>query len=273
MDRSDSGVSDCTLSALAAVGSGQRLQLVEGGTDAASAARIAARIYVADDGGPIRTVIGDYHRHYVGEEHSAKTGFSNPYEGGVEQALIVESELRADVLDYRTQAARLRYSFMGGTAEWIIDHLRHVRGPDGDFVEPIECKLNISYLADPVVRAKLEAAFDVAADMGWRPRVIYESDVLGSGERQVNFGLIYAHQTATVPDDRLEAFERMAATTPVTTFKALREMLDPRPAQGTAMANHLICRGRVEVDLDQILCGRSPVRLLPEPEFTSLIRF
>lgn len=262
-----------TDAALAGVGSGQRLRLVEGGTDAPAAARIGARIYVADDGGPIRTIIGDYHRHYVGEEHSAKTGLSNPYDGGVEHALIVESELRADVLDYRTQGGRLRYAFNGGTAEWIIDQLRHVRGPDGDFVEAIECKPNVSYLADLEKRAKLQAAFDVVTALGWRPKSIYERDVRGSGERQVNCGLIYAHQTATVPDDRWDAFERMVATTPVTTFRALREMLDPRREQGTAMAHHLICRGRVEVDLDLILCGRSPVRLLPEPEFTSLIRF
>lgn len=252
---------------------GRRLTFVEHGSDAAAAARIGARIYVADDGGPIRTIMGDAHRHYTGEEHSAKTGLSNPYEGGTEHALIVDSELRPSVLDYRTQGARLRYPYGGGRAEWIIDHLRHVRDPGGDYVEAIECKPDVSYLADPEERAKLEAAFRVAAAIGWRPRVMYERQIRGGGERQINFGHIYAHQTATVPGDRLDAFEELVLRTPDTTFRELREALDPDRRRGTAMAHALICRGRVDVDLDLHLHGKSRVRLLPEPAFTSLIRF
>jgi hypothetical protein len=252
---------------------GRILRMVEHGSDAAAAARIGARIYVADDGGPIRTIMGDAHRHYTGEEHSAKSGLSNPYEGGTEHALIVDSELRSAVLDYRTQAGRLRFPHDGGYAEWIIDHLRHVRGPDGDHVEAIECKPDVSYLADPEQRAKLEAAFRIAAAIGWRPRVLYERQIRGSGERQINFGHIYAHQTATVPDDRLDAFEEMVLRTPATTFGELREALDPDRRQGTAMAHAMICRGRIDVDLDRHLRGGSRVRLLPEPAFTSLIRF
>jgi hypothetical protein len=252
---------------------GRRLRMVEHGSDAAAAAKVAARIYVAEDGGPLRTIMGDAHRHYTGEEHSAKTKLSNPYEGGTEHALIMDSELRSCVLDYRTQAARLRFQCGGETREWIIDHLRHVRGPDGDHVEAIECKPDVSYLADPEERAKLEAAFRIAAAIGWRPRVMYERGVRGGGERQINFGHIYAHQTATVPDDRLDVFEDMVLRTPVTTFRELREALDPDRNQGTALAHALICRGRVEVDLDRHLFGGSRVRLLPEPAFTSLIRF
>ena len=252
---------------------GRRLRMVEHGSDAAAAAQVAARIYVAEDGGPLRTIMGDAHRHYTGEEHSAKTGLSNPYEGGTEHWLVKDSELRSSVLDYRTQAARLRYPSGGGRAEWIIDNLRHVRGPDGDFVEAIECKPDVSYLADPEERAKLQAAFRVASAIGWRPRVMYERDIKGGGERQVNFGYIYAHQTATVPAESLDAFEEMVLRTPDTTFLDLREALDPDRRQGTAMAHAMICRGRVDLDLDRHLHGGSRVRLLPEPAFTSLIRF
>ncbi len=77
---------------------GRRLTFVEHGSDAAAAARIGARIYVADDGGPIRTIMGDAHRHYTGEEHSAKTGLSNPYEGGTEHALKAKDDVERYVL-------------------------------------------------------------------------------------------------------------------------------------------------------------------------------
>ena len=73
-----------------------RLRVVEAGSDAAALSRPAAIIHVASDGGPLRTIVGDNHRHFVGEEPSQKTGFSNPYEGATEYALIQESELRAD---------------------------------------------------------------------------------------------------------------------------------------------------------------------------------
>lgn len=65
----------------------------------------------------------------------------------------------------------------------------------------------------------------------------------------------------------------MVLRTPDTTFLDLRKALDPDRNQGTAMAHALICRGRVDLDLDRHLHGGSWVRLLPEPAFTSLIRF
>jgi hypothetical protein len=250
----------------------QRLRLVRDQSSEAEGATFAARLYVAEDGGPIRTVAGDYHRHQTGEEPSVKTGLSNPYEGPTEHALVVESSLRADVLDFRTQAFRLRLLVGGSVREWICDHLRHVRQGDLDMVEAIECKPDVSYV-DADERAVQAAAAEVVRGLGWRHRIIYLDQVLGSGERQINSGEIYAHQTTNVPEDRLASFERMCAAEPNVTFHELRTALDPNRVRGTAMAHALICRGRVRFDLDRYLFDPMPVRLLPTPRFDSRIRF
>lgn len=249
------------------------LRLVHVGSDAAEGARPAARMFVAEDGGPLRSIIGDHHSHWVGEEHSSKTGLSNPYEGPTEGALIIESELRSDVLAYRTQA--LRMQFMAGTSvqQWICDHLRQIRVPGGYLIEAIECKPDLSYIGDTVERQKMLAVKRVINGMGWKFRVIYEAQVRGSGERQLNFGRIYARETAHVTEDAMRAFERLVVQSPVTTFKDLREALSPDRVRGEAMAQALICMGRVEFDLDRILFGASPVRLLPAVQFTPKIWF
>ena len=251
---------------------GERLRLVRGGSADAEGARFAAEMFVADDGGPIRTIVGDLHRHWTGEEQSQKTGLSNPFDGPTESALIVESELRADVLDYRTQAFRLRLLVGTTVREWICDHLRHIRIDGIDVVEAIECKPDVSYL-DADERAVQAAVGKVIRGMGWRHRVLYRDGIVGSGERQVNFGEIYTHRTVAVPEDALARFERLFAERPQMTFLELREALHPNRVKGASMAHALICRGRVEVDLDRYLFDLSTVRLLPAPSFTSLIRF
>lgn len=250
----------------------RRLRLVHAGGDAASFARFAARIYVADDGGPIRTIVGDGHRHFTGEEPSQKTGSSNPYEGSTEHALIFESELRADVSDYRTQAFRMRLRVGAGFREWICDHLRQVRVNGADMIEAIECKPNLAFL-DADERAVQMAVRNVCTGLGWRHRIVYLRDVLGTGERQINFGEIMAHGTVPVPDESMAAFERLRIRSPEVSFRELREALHPERISGTAMAHALMRLGRVGFNLDRYLFDPMPVRLLPEPVFNNLIRF
>ncbi|MBX8844485.1 hypothetical protein HCH44_06125 [Sphingomonas melonis] len=251
---------------------GQPLRLLHSDSVEAEGVRFAAVMHVASDGGPIRTIVGGGHKHFVGEEPSQKTGLSNPYEGPTEYALIVDSELRSKVLDFRTQAFRLRLLAGGVVREWICDHLRFLRVDGVDIVEAIECKPDMSFL-DNEERIVQRAASAVIEGMGWRHRIVYLRDVLGGGERQVNFGEIYARTTRLVPDDALARFERMCATTPNTTFRDLRLALDDDRLQGTAHAHAMICAGRVEVDLDRYLFDPMPVRLLPPSDFHSPIRF
>lgn len=250
----------------------QSLRLLNSGSAQAEGAHFAAKMYVASDGGPIRTVVGDGHRHFTGEEHSQKTGLSNPYEGPTEHALIVEGELRAAVLDYRSQAFRLRLLVGTAVREWICDHLRHIRINGVDIVEAIECKPNLSFVDDDE-RAVQAAVGKVIRGIGWRHRILYQRDIVGSGERQINFGEIYAHQTTHVPEEQRVRFERLCVETPNITFRQLREAMHNERVKGTAMAHALICRGRVEFDLDRYLFDPVPVRLVPAMDFKSLVRF
>ncbi len=251
---------------------GQSLRLVHSDSVEAEGVRFAAVMHVASDGGPIRTVVGGGHTHFVGEEPSQKTGLSNPYEGPTEHALIVDSEIRAKVLDFRTQAFRMRLLAGGMVREWICDHLRFLRVDGIDIVEAIECKPDMSFL-DNEERIVQRAVRTVLEGMGWRHRIVYLRDVLGSGERQVNFGEIYARTTRLVPDDAIGRFETMCAAMPNTTFRDLRLTLDKDRLQGTAHVHAMICAGRVEFDLDRYLFDPTPVRLLPLADFHSPIRF
>ena len=113
----------------------------------------------------------------------------------------------------------------------------------------------------------------ILAGLGQKFRVVYEDGVKGGGERQLNFGQIYTHRTVHVPHDAMDRFERLVLDTPDLAFGALAKALHPSRVKGEAMAHALICLGRVSIDLDHYLFGGSPVRLLPEPEFTSLIDF
>lgn len=249
------------------------LRFVEGGSDAATAAHLAARIFVAADGGPIRTLVGDYHRHFIGEEHSAKTGLTYPYDGATERALIVESELRPEVLTFRTQAFRIRFPVGNATGEWICDHLRQIRMNGVEFIEAIECKPNMSFLGEPFERAKLNATARIIKSLGWRFRVLYERDIVGGGERQMNFGQIFAHNTVVPTEQDFTAFEALRARSSQSTFGELRRALHENRYQGSAKAHAMICRGRVKFDLDQFLFDGSPIELLPAPEFANRIWF
>ncbi len=250
----------------------QRLRLVHSDSVEAEGVRFAAVMHVAADGGPIRTIVGGGHKHFVGEEPSQKTGLSNPYEGPTEHALIVESEIRASVLDFRTQAFRLRLLAGGVVREWICDHLRFLRVDGVDVVEAIECKPDMSFL-DYEERTVQRAARTVLNGMGWRHRIVYQRDIVGGGERQLNFGEIFARRTKHVPDDAYARFERLSVSKPDTTFRDLCDALHEDRLEGKALAQALICAGRVEVDLDRYLFDPMPVRLLPAVDFHSPIRF
>lgn len=254
------------------VDEGQPLRLVHSDSIEAEGVRFAAVMHVASDGGPIRTIVGGGHKHFVGEEPSQKTGLSNPYEGPTEYALIVDSELRSRVLDFRTQAFRLRLLAGGVVREWICDHLRFLRVDGVDIVEALECKPDMSFL-DNEERIVQRAARAVLEGIGWRHRIVYLRDVLGSGERQINFGEIFARRTKHVPDDAIARFERLRGSTPDTTFRDLCGSMHEDRLEGKALAQAMICAGRVEVDLDRYLFDPTPVHLLPPSDFNSPIRF
>lgn len=246
-----------------------RARLVDAASDLALAAEPLAHLYVSDAGGALRTLLGDAHVHVIGSYPSWKTGLSQPFEGLGEQALIEESEIDADVVDYQTQAFRLRMILNGIMVEWICDHLR--QRADGT-VEAIEVKQHPSQMSADYV-AKILRAREILGRIGWTVSVRYEEDIIGSAQRAVNRGHILAHRSTSVEAEQLAALDRLRAASATTTFASLRDAMDSRPLQGKAVVHALLCAGRAVIDLDAPIRDDSPVELRAAPRFNSKIRF
>lgn len=228
-----------------------------------------ARMFVSNGGAALRTLLGDAHRHVIGVYPSWKTGLPQPYEGLGEQALIEESELLPDVVDYQSQAFRLRLMVGTVSAEWICDHLRQWR--DG-VIEAVEVKRHPSDM-DAAYVAKITRARDILAQVGWTVRVRYEEEIVGTPQWQRNRAEILAHRSAHVSRDQHATFERLRKASPATTLEELRDTFDLRPLQGRAVVHAFICAGRAVVDLRCMQRDRMPVELRSKHRFNSRIRF
>ncbi|MBA2920879.1 hypothetical protein GON01_02790 [Sphingomonas sp. MAH-20] len=246
-----------------------RARLVDASSDLASSIDPLASLYVSDAGGALRTLMGDAHRHVIGVYPSWKTGLAQPYEGLGEQALIEESEILAKVLDYQTQAFRLRMMIGGAAVEWICDHLRQLE--DGT-IEAIEVKQHPEQMKPDYV-LKISRAREILGRIGWRVRVRYEKEIAGSPQFALNRGQILAHRSAHTSEEQLARLEELRARSPRSTFAAVRDAMDPRPLQGKAVVHALICAGRVVLDLDEPIRDATAVELKPVPRFISKIRF
>lgn len=246
-----------------------RARLVDGSSDLARSLEPLANLYVSDAGGALRTLLGDAHSHGIGVYPSWKTRLAQPYEGLGEQALIEESEISPLVHDFQTQAFRLRMMISGAAVEWICDHLRQLA--DGT-VEAIEVKQSPEQM-DAAYVAKIARAREILGRIGWRVRVRYEREIIGGAQLALNRGHILAHRSIHVSDEQHDSFERLLASSPRTTFGQVRDAMDRRQVQGTAVVHALICAGRVVLDLDEPIRDATPVELRPVPRFNSKIRF
>ncbi len=228
-----------------------------------------AHLYVSDAGAALRTLLGDAHRHVIGTYPSWKTGLPQPYEGLGEQALIEESEIRHDIVDYQTQAFRLRLMLGAARVEWICDHLRQYA--DGT-IEAIEVKQHLRQMDEEYI-AKIQRAREILARLGWTLRVRYEEEIIGCEQGQRNRAEILAHRSAHISQRQWATFNRMRRASSIATYAAVRDALDTRPLQGKAVMHRLICAGRIAVDLQHPIRDLGIVELLPAPRFTSKIRF
>lgn len=226
-------------------------------------------LYHSDAGGALRTLLGAAHQHFIGTLPSWKTGFSNPYEGCGEQALAADSEIDADVLDFQTQAFRLRMVDRHGRSEWICDHLRQLRS---GIVEAIEVKQHPDQMDTAYVR-KIDKARELLGSIGWKVVVRYEKALVGSRARRTNRANLLADRSVHLGGSHWAQVERLRSTSRFVEFGDLRTALDTRLAGGTAAANAVIARGRGRIDLDRLICDRTVVELLPEARFTSMVRW
>ena len=228
-----------------------------------------AHMFVSDAGGALRTLLGDAHTHLIGTYPSWKTGLFQPFEGLGEQALVEESELRHDIVDYQTQAFRLRMMLGTSQVEWICDHLRQYAN---GVIEAIEVKQHPRQM-DAAYVAKIIRAKDILGRIGWPVRILYEAEIEGSAQWQRNRKHILAHRSAHISDTQRDVVERLRKSSPRTTFRELRDAMDPSPLRGKAVVHALICAGQAVLDLQSPIRDESPVELRPVTRFVSGIRF
>lgn len=244
-------------------------RLVDAASDLGASMTPLAHLYVADAAGALRTLLGDAHMHPVGSYPSWKTGLSQPYDGLTEPGLIEESEVDPDVVDYQTQAFRLRYGLMSGSAEWICDHLRQYR--DGR-VEAVEVKrtpqdMSADYLL------KIQVAREILGRAGIDLVVRYDRDINGCPWKVINRGHILAHRSSHVDEDARVRFEQTYRRTDTITMGELRLVMDPRRIQGVAAVHALMCAGRIDCDRTMPIHDGTALSLLPPHSFISNIRF
>lgn len=223
-----------------------------------------ATIYFPTRDGPLRTLIGNSHQHAIGLYASAKMGVPQPYEGLAEFGVVEESELRAKVIWYQTQAFRLEMWIDGEKRTFIVDHLRETT----EGVEAIEVKQHPGQLNEKNL-PKYQRAREILMGIGVDLKIRYEDEIEGSETWRYNRKTILMHRSVSVSEEQMMAFERLRAITPETTLGEVRAVLDPRKIQGRAAANALICRGRILLDLQSYVSDFSPVTLVPARHFQS----
>jgi hypothetical protein len=228
-----------------------------------------AHLYVANDGGPIRTLIGSAHRHWYEIIPSCRTGGWQPVDSEGEHMLAMDSEIEFRFPDYRTQAFRLRMVLDGVLDEWICDHLRQTTCGT---IEAIEVKPHPDAI-DAAYKRKLFRAAVILGRLGWRVSIRYGEEIRGSRPRQDNRSFV-SDDGDIIPDpDAVAAFDRMMASCRSTTYGLLADELSSSQFQGRAVVHSLMVAGRVEFDIDSVLHRGTPIILHPPRSFISKIRF
>lgn len=226
------------------------------------------QMFVSDAGGALRTLLGAAHQHVIGVLPSLKTGLNNPFEGLGEEALACDSEVDADVVDFQTQAFRLRMMVDGRRTEWICDHLRQLRS---GVVQAIEVKQHPSQMDAHYLRKMMEAR-RILSGIGWDVHIRYEKAIVGCPARQVNRSNLLQDRSVHIDDEAQAGFERLRATGRTTNFGRLRLALDHRRVAGEAKARAILATGRARTDLDRLIDDGSPIELLHATPWASKIR-
>lgn len=145
--------------------------------DDASISRIRelARIKVADDGGPIRTIIGTRPLVWTGEYYSAKTRRSHPWESPFERDDFYRLEVDPEVESYLAQPHQLEVFFDGRQYHYIPDVRVEFSNRRVEIREVKKSKKEI--VKDAFYEAKLMLARAVYEELGWAFRVVDEVDI------------------------------------------------------------------------------------------------
>lgn len=227
-----------------------------------------AHLFVPDNSGPLRTLIGMSHGHWYSLIPSNKTGGWQPVESEGEWMLAFDCECLFNVVDYQTQAFRLAMTIDGERAEWICDMLIQHRDQT---IEAVEVKPDPGAM-DAAYKRKMFRAAEVLGRLGWRMRIRYHDEIRGSDYREEN-RVVIGGDGDVIPDgDAIAAFDRLMTKDAATTFGRLCDEMSTSRSQGRAMAHAMMVTGRVDYDFDALLHRGSDVVLHPPRSFNSRIR-
>ena len=216
-----------------------------------------ARIVVAPDDRPIRTIITGRRRITTGAYMSAKAGRSLPFEGMNEQALFMHSEVDTRVIDYRAQPFRFEFVVDGARRVYITDCARLL---ESGRIEIMEVKNDRRALKDPDYALKLACVRDICGRLGWSFRVVVKQQLFEPTSLYSNVVEIQSRRRMRFDRSHslpaLEIIWRAGGQVPLA---RLAEAIGER-RQGTAIVKAMMVARLVEIDLSRPISADSAVR-------------
>jgi hypothetical protein len=224
--------------------------------------RQLARIEVADDGGPIRTIVGTRRMIWTGEYYSSKTRRSHPWESPLERDHFHRIEVDTDVVDYLAQPHRLMMTFDGRVYDYTPDV--RVRFADGG-TEIREIKKSKKEIErDPFYEIKLFLAGYLYEELGWSYRILDKADVREPAITFANSREFQQDGPLTIRPDEIatvhELFSR--AKRPELPLALIAEALGGW-VRGLSLARAMMVHRIIRIPLDRIITRETPARLVP----------
>lgn len=249
---------------------------------------VVAHIFVADDGGPVRTIINGRHRKPTGRHYMVKAGFrSSPWESMEgEYPFMQLCEVATAVHRFLAQPHRLEMQVVGSAKRWVyfpdarievdrafgemllsgvpfdqaVAEWRPHMADGVNMAMLVEVKTDKDRRADESdYKAKLTLAREVYHRLGWGFVTVRQSDIamhdIAYSVREIGLD----HDTSVDAEDVRVAAEYVAA--PYADLAGLVRALGGRPV-GMAKAAALHVRRVVHIGLDNDLRPDTRVRLV-----------
>lgn len=214
----------------------------------------------ARDGGPLRTFNGGL-SHENGWYCSAKARRLLHWEGETAVWFLQTCEVDHQVVDFGSEAIGFEFPLAGRLRMYTAD-VELVDARKRSTV--VEVKRTEHDLADPEYRMVLAYVAEVCRRCGMDFRIVYRADLFRSIVHRRNVGLFASRGRVHVGASHhsaLAAHRRRHGSE--TSYGALANAFEPgHPAAGRAVAQALLVRRRLTMDLSQRLDDESPVLIV-----------
>lgn len=221
-----------------------------------------AHFYEAPHGGSLRTFHGRQD-HENGWWPAFKRRRNQHWQGqGMAQHdALVMLEADRSKLWAQSEAGRLEFHYKGRWRKHTMDLLVQ---PESGPPEPWEVKRDLDDLADEDYRDTLAGACEIWRRCGRVMRIHLAGETFRNRNHRRNATLVADRRFARVGPEHLGRLARLAMRSgPETTWGALAEALEPDfPPGGMAVAQALVVRRRLAVDLGERLDEDAPVAIL-----------